>query len=209
MKERNFDALLDGVLRKDAGAEPRDGFEARMLAQVGAASGAVSRWWMFAVWAGGLTVAAGMVALILLLPGRHEVRTVPHDGLAASVEGQLPSGAGAPSAGAVYGTRSASLRAGSEAVPLSKTGSQSGGTARRVNKEMTVAAAAHEEVSLPKLETFPSPVVTEEDQATVVALRSPDAAKAMVSLQQEQKEPIRIAAIEIAPLQVTDLEQAQ
>jgi len=70
-------------------------------------------------------------------------------------------------------------------------------------------AVQAEEAALPKLDVFPSPVVTEEDRATAAALRLTEAAEAMASLQKEQREPIRIAAIEIAPLQVADLERAQ
>ena len=60
--------------------------------------------------------------------------------------------------------------------------------------------AVEDEAALPKLDVFPSPVVTEEDRATAAALRLTEAAEAMASLQKEQREPIRIAAIEIAPL---------
>lgn len=206
---KDFDALLDGVLSEDAAAEPREGFEARVMAQVGAASPAASRRWMFAAWAGGLAVAAVAVVLVVLLPGRHELRTVRHDGLAASVGSKLPSGAKAPSASTTDGILRLRSGQASEAVPLSKTRPRSGGTARRVNTEITVAAAAHEETRLPKLDVFPSPAPTDvfptpvannEGRDAAAALSSPKAAEALLELQKEQEGPIQVAAIVIAPL---------
>jgi len=208
-----FEELLDKVLREENAVEPRAGLERRVMARVGERSAAASRRWMFTAWAGGLGVAA--VVLVVLLPGRPKARVVGHDGLAvsnpaaASLGHGLPSGAKALPAPTIYGT--------AEAVPLSKAGSRPG-AARRVSAEMGATSrwaeasrkhAVEDEAALPKLDVFPSPVVTEEDRATAAALRLTEAAEAMASLQKEQREPIRIAAIEIAPLQVADLERAQ
>jgi len=211
-----FEELLGKVLSEESAVEPRAGLERRVMARVGERSAAASRWWMFAAWAGGLVVAA--VVLVALLPGRPKARAVGHVGLAAgnpaaaSLGHGLPSGAKASSRSMMYGILRPRSGQASESVPLSKTGLSSDGVSRGVSAERAAAprrsgasgkqVVQAEEAALPKLDVFPSPVgLGEHDRAVAALVSSPKALAELVSLKQEQEEPVRVAAIRIAPLQ--------
>ena len=218
-----FDELLGKVLSEESAVEPRAGLERRVMARVGERSAAASRRWMFAAWAGGLAVVA--VVLVVLLPGRPVVRAVRHDGLAvsnpaaASLGHGLPSGAKASSRSMMYGILRPRSGQASEAVPLSKTGRSPDDVSRGVSAERAAAprrsgasgkqVVQAEEAALPKLDVFPSPApvdvfpgpVADERQDAAAELSSPKAAEALLALQKEQKEPIQVAAIQIAPLE--------
>ena len=203
-----FDELLDKVLREESAVEPLAGLEERVMARVGEASVPVARRWMFAAWAGGLGVAAAVIALVVLLPERHQVRPVHHAGLAAGVVGEVPSGA----------KENAEEWSGSGEVPsAAKAAFSNDGLSTRLKSRpfkanaraelRRASVALDEEARLPKLDVFPSPApadvfptpVVEGQEAAAVSI-SPKAAEALLALQKEQAGPIQVAAIVIAPL---------
>ena len=191
---KDFDELLDSVLREDAAAEPRAGLETRVMAQVRGVSGQATRWrWLRLGWAS-VPIAAclGTVLLVQHLSFRrndapvsiaviHRISTVQPETVAVKHTGK---------------TRM-------EAVSVHRT------AVRDRLHPIVKRSAEIGEVRLPKLDTFPaSPArvaifprpVEANEELRLAALKSEKVAEALAKLKQEQNEPIRIAAIQITPL---------
>ena len=220
---KDFDELLDEVLREDAAAEPRAGLEARVMARVrseaghGSTFGLPNRWraWMLgpvaaclaivaAVWyvsGGGLSqpdrVASHMPAPVLSVetPGTESSHSVARGDIGLNVG---ESG---------RAMRDAHLRR-DEAAP--KMGHPVLENAPYVDRKVKRVEAVSEDG--PKLDTFPA--VSQKGDlagwlrsgddgklATIARQVTPEVAKAYQQLQAVQSEPIDIAAIEIKPLQ--------
>lgn len=182
MKE--FDDLLDEVLSDDATAQPRAGLEARVMARL-QAERQRRPVWNFVTW--GL-VAALPVCVVALLVWPKSIPPVQHVKEAPAI-----SGSAVPKQVAVEPERN-----------RPRIVAQSRISVRREGK-----GVANEAESLPKLDVFPTPgevdmfprPVKANEGDRQLAMRSKKVVEALAALQQEQSEPIRIAAIEIAPLQ--------
>ena len=201
---KNFDELLDGVLREDAAAEPRAGLEGRVMVRVradralprGCFSQDWNRWrrWL-PVPAAACLVAA--VSVWYVSDGR-----VPHPD-AAALRGSSPVLA----IPAVEAPKPMAADAQSNAPQVRERPLFAEAVARQPKRVRTASAESE-----PKLETFPA--VSQQGNpagwlgrdengkfAAIANEVTPAAAKAYRQLQEAQSEPIGIAAIEITPLQ--------
>jgi hypothetical protein len=177
---KKFEELLDEVLREDGRVEPRLGIERRVLARVSAGTSRVAawkRWW----W---VPASAACLSLMFVMERGPKPPIDPHVTDAKIVD--LPS----PS---VVVPAEVGLRVETRAVPVT--------TVRRKAHAGGMRGTEVEKVRLPKMETFPAPIVSSEWTHELDVLRSDRTAEAFMELQRKQDEPIRIAAIEIAPLQ--------
>lgn len=188
---KDFDELLDGVLREDAAPEPRTGLEARVLARVRAAGQQRPRW-RFVTW--GAVAAALPVCIVALLVWPR-------------------------SAPPVQPAKEASMISGPTLPERPAARSQQNQPAKAAKAEISVrphsARIAYQTESLPKLEVFPAPAAVDmfpqpvkrnEADRQLAALRSKKVVAALVALHQEQNEPIQIAAIKIVPIQIDKAE---
>ncbi len=210
---KNFDELLDGVLREDAAAQPGAGLEGRVMARVREEErlpqGLILR--LRSGWRSWLLVSAaacaGIVAVVWYVaaggvsqPERIASR-VPPPTLSAHSVAKPEMGSG----GNGHALRDAHLTT----PPTNWRGP-------RLSDDKAVAKMGHptlvarETTPLPKLDVFPTPaevdmfprpVKATAEESQLAALRSEKVVEAIAALHQEQSEPIRIAAIEIAPLQ--------
>ncbi len=180
---KNFDELLDGVLREDASAEPRAGLEGRVMARV-RAGGQRRSVWRFAAW--GAVAAALPVCLIALLIW---TRSAPPVQLTKSVH-----------------VDAVSVLPRNLPVEAIQTQKQRSAPAKpSVRQKRMIAARASE--SLPKLDVFPTPSVAAEpvrELAEIARRRKIVMGLAESSLVPTDTElkiaPITIAKIEIKPL---------
>lgn len=182
---KDFDELLDGVLREDVSAEPREGLEGRVMARVQADGQRRPRWRPLA-W--GAIAAALPVCVVALLVWPRSVPPVQH----------------------VKSTPSPAVSTVSKAVLESMRNERVKTVQARVLVQSESARVVRVDKTLPKLNVFPSPapvdmfprpVKANEGEGQLAELRSKKVAEALAALHQEQDEPIQIAAIEIAPLQ--------
>jgi hypothetical protein len=186
---KDFDELLKGVLREDAAAQPRPGLESRVMARV-QTDGQRRPRWRFVTW--GAVAAALPVCIVALLVWPRSAPPVQHvKEVSAIKEASAISGSAVPKRVAVKLQRNQPQRVAQARISV-----------RRESR--------HEVESLPKLDVFPTPaevdmfpkvVQANGGDRQLVALTSKKVADALAALQHEQNEPIRIAAIEIAPLQ--------
>jgi hypothetical protein len=185
-----FDELLDKVLREESAVEPLAGLEQRVLARVSEAAVGASRRWRMLV-AGGLGVAAAVVALIVLLPRAKPVTTPGTAVLSSQPVVHSSDQTGSLSLNAVKAPRV-------ERVHRVEIG--------------RISAAQDEKAALPKLDVFPSPAPVDvfprpvggsggEDKLAAAAMKSEKVGAALMDLQKAQDEPVRVAAIQIAPLE--------
>jgi hypothetical protein len=195
---KRFDELLDGVLREDAAVQPRGGFEARVMARVkeNAGQSIGQRRWLRRGWI--LVPVAACLGVILLI--QHSSFELGNDH-PANISVAHRNSVVQPEIAVVKQSREMEM----EAVSVPKAVMPGG--AHRIMKRNTEIGT----FPMPKLEMFPvpaavdmfpRPVKASERESQLAALRSEKVAEAWVKLQQEQNEPIRIAAIEIAPIQL-------
>ena len=204
MKEFDFDALMDEVLREDAQVEPRPGMERRILAgmQVEVSRTAVPRRWLRLWWmpAGAcLGVVLGLSLIPVVQHGRRE-----------RVDSRAAAGASVTDARSIAGD--AEGRAERREMPLYQERKPGGvsrvakrGSALRVERTGEVA-----ETRLPKMETFPAvaqrggflpePASGSGAKELREAVDSPQVAQALQGLKAEQERPLQVSAIEIKPL---------
>jgi len=189
---REFDELLDEVLRKDARTEPRPGIEQRILANVNAEVSRPVAWrrWL-RLW---LAPAGACLGLILVMQhGRRE-------DVDSRVAGMTVADTHRAAATELKGMSLREERKHEE-------------VASRVKGWGPAVVAKHVEESsealLPKMETFPavaqsSGFLPEMSGGGVKELReatdSPQVAQALQELKVQQEQPLKVSAIEIKPL---------
>lgn len=201
---KNFNELLDGVLREDVAAEPRPGLEARVMARVQADEGLLhasfsqtwDRWrkWLFVPAAACL----GVAALVWYGTGGGTSRPARVASRASAPALAVPAVVAPKSAAAI--ARNSAPQAGEGYLSDEEAAPRQPKRVRTVSEDE------------PKLETFPA--VSQKgnpagwlgggDNGKLDAIASevtPAVAKAYRQLQEAQSEPIDIAAIEITPLQ--------
>lgn len=194
---KDFDELLDEVLREDAQAAPLTGLESRVMARM-RTEGRSRNWlrgWMLVPAAACL----GVVAMVWFVAGRGAPQ---NEVVVSRASTQLTPKAEMSSRESGRALRDAHLSRDRAAAKM--------GHPALVANRRAVAVPVRE--SMPKLETFPA--VTQKGEATswlggsgdskLVAIAkdvSPQALKAYQELQASQNGPINIAAIEIKPLQ--------
>lgn len=204
---KNFDELLDGVLREDVAAEPRTGLEGRVMARVrpdvspdeGLSRGSLSQAWNR--WRRWLPVPAAACLVVAVSVWYVSDGRVPHP--AAALRGSSPVLA----IPAVEAPKPMAADAQSNAPQVRERPLFAEAAARQPRRVRTASAESE-----PKLETFPG--VSQQGNAagwlgrgengklTAIASEvTPAVAKAYRQLQAVQSEPIDIAAIEIKPLQ--------
>lgn len=181
---KDFDELLDEVLREDVAANPRDGLETRVMARIRGEGQSRNRWrsWMLVPAAACL----GVVVAVWYVAGR-----------------------GAPQPEVVVSRASANV----SSAQLRQKAESSGESGRALRdahfSRDSAAAKMGPPADLPKREMFPSPapvdafpapIGVEEAQTAARELRSAKAIEALLDLRREQAEPVRVAAIQIAPL---------
>jgi hypothetical protein len=203
---KDFDELLDEVLREDAAAEPRAGLEARVMARVRAEAehGSALRlgnWWR-AWMLGPVAACLGIVAMVWYVSG---------GGVSQSDR------AGAHISPPVLSVETPGIES-SHSVARGDIGLNVGESGRamrdaHLSDEKTITKMGHPDLEDgPKLDTFPA--VSQKgdvagwlgsgDDGKLAAIArqvTPEVAKAYQQLQAVQSEPIDIAAIEIKPLQ--------
>jgi hypothetical protein len=191
MKEFDFDALMDEVLREDAQVEPRPGMERRVMSRVegeGRLSRPQNRWWGWL-----LVPAAACVGIAAAVWYVSDGGVSQHDRIALRVS---------PPALTVPVLETPKIVSARPDVRVSPAGQVDRGGKR-------VRAASEKE---PKLETFPavsqkgdiSGWLGSSDGGKLAAIAreaSPETVAAYQQLRSAQNEPIDIAAIEIKPLQ--------
>lgn len=207
MKERDFDALLDGVLREDAAAEPRVGFEARLVAGVKAGAERESgRWWRRGWLLVPVAACAGVIAVVWYGAVRSHVRD--HE---AVVERPISRAAssGVDTAAAKAEVAESRLRGDEAVAKMGHTVSAGDERAvRKMGRPVLVAYGSSGSKPLPKLDVFPSPApvsvfptpVRAEDRRAIPAELDAKAAEALQSLKQQQNEPVQVTAIRIPPV---------
>lgn len=197
MKDMDFDALLDGVLREDGRVEPLHGLEARVLARVRAQR----RWtWRVSVW----TSAAAVLCLMAVVVWMREMPPSHGPSVAGSAHGEL-----------VPRARGASAEKSGDTTLAVRAGVQLAG--KRVGSKERVAGRAMSDVRrLPKLDVFPTPVTEvgsgagAEAMLRLVELSRKGGSGAVLgvvagatehnAIEEIRVRPISIARIEIAPL---------
>lgn len=198
MKE--FDELLDEVLREGGQTMPRPGLETRVMVRLREVERPAAGW-LKARWltAGAMAAAACVVAVVLWV--------APRNGSAPQV--QRPVVITKPEANRPHLTVPPASWRGPR-LSDDKTVARRGhpiGTLSKMRRSLVLAQQSR----LPKLERFPE--MTQKGEAagwlggsdaklaTVVREMSPQALKALQELQESQRRPLTIVAIEIKPLQ--------
>ncbi|WP_035348180.1 hypothetical protein [Edaphobacter aggregans] len=182
---REFDDLLDEVLKDRVAGKPRAGMEQRILARV-REEGAQGFDWQRMGWIAGASLAACLVVgVVVELSQRRMDKNVV-----------LP-----PQAASIPSTPARTNPTGEMPVPSPvKTTSGNRHAGRRVESVRVEAARPGDsqgrEERLPKLDTFPA--VTQKIEPLTVS--PPAVAQAMQELKAKQEQPLVVAAIEIKPL---------
>lgn len=190
---KDFDELLDEVLREDGQAMSRPGLETRVMARLRSDERPAWRWWIAGVMAAAACAVAGMVWV-----APRDVRGPKHTVIVAEKSSQRELG------GSGRALRDAHLRRDESAPKMGHPVVAE----RKARRSLIVAQRKR----LPKLETFPA--VTQKGEAAswlgeggdsklVAAAKemSPLAVKAYQELREAQDQPLNIVAIEIKPLQ--------
>ncbi|MDR5726516.1 MAG: hypothetical protein RB191_03505 [Terriglobia bacterium] len=183
MPERDdLDGMLDAALTTYGDPGPDSGLEQRVLARVAAeAAPSPLRRWL--PWAIALPVAACLLILVMSRP-RISYSPDAHS----------------------TGVNQASEPAAARPVPqlaLQPAPARRGELASKKSRPHSVAIAA-KSAPLPKLDVFPTPQpLTPQEQVLVAfATQAPESErKALLEMQKQMSEPIRIAAIHIPPLE--------
>ena len=189
----DLDLLLDNVLSNYGDPGPDSGLDQRVLARISSASAsarvapASRRRWL--PWVVGLPVAAGLLLFFFLAgPKTASPPTSVAKGMAQTQQVPIVT---APSEAA----------SAHRSEPVSSNGHVPFNLRSRSGKQ------ASRTVALPKLDVFPTPQpLTAEEQALVAfAVRAPESERrSFIEAQKQAEAPLRIAAIEIPPLDSTD-----
>ena len=197
---KGFDELLDEVLREGGQAIPRPGLETRVMARL-RADERPAPGWLKARWltAGAKAAAACVVAAVVwVAPRNGSAPQVQHPVVVTKPEANRPHLAVPPASW--RGLRS------SDDKTVARRGHPIGALSK-----MRRSPVVAQQSRLPKLETFPE--MTQKGEpvgwlggsdaklAAVVQKMSPQALKSFQELQESQRRPLTIAAIEIKPLQ--------
>lgn len=182
---KDFDELLDGILQENSSKQPRLGLEARVIARV-RADGQRQSGWRFVTW--GAAAASLAVCVVALLVWPRDVPPVWRSE-SAPVTSVSP------------------VAQKADIEPVTKEKLKAVQFRASVRPEDTMVTRVDN--TLPKLNVFPSPatedmfprpVKASEKERQLTESRTKEVAEALATLQQEQNQPLRIAAIEIAPL---------
>jgi hypothetical protein len=199
---KDFDELLDQVLKEEARVEPRLGFEERILAglRVEASRKRWLRiWWVPAGVFAGLAVSAAL----MVQHGRSDAHSAAaNPGVSQAGRASLPA---PEKVRKVFETETLSPDHRS-APPLLPRRRAEGRTASQMGQGEAVG-----ESRLPKMETFPAvaqsggflpePVMTSGEGGKLrEVLDSPQVAQALLELKAKQERPLEVSAIEIEPL---------
>lgn len=183
---KDFDELLDGVLRENSSTQPQLGLEARVMARV-RTDGQRPPKWRFVAWGAAATALPLCVVAVLLWP-----RNVP----------PVQRSENTPA------TAISTVSSRTDLEPARNERLKTVQVKASVQPESAIVASVDK--PLPKLDVFPSPapedifprpVKASEGEHQLAELRSKKVGEALAILRQEQNEPIQIAAIKIAPLQ--------
>jgi hypothetical protein len=194
MRENDeLDLLIDSVLSTYGDPGPDSGLDQRVLARISSARAservapASRRRWL--PWVVGLPVAAGLLLFFFLAgPKTASPPTSVAKGMAQTQQVPIVT---APSEAA----------SAHRSEPVSSNGHVPFNLRSRSGKQ------ASRTVALPKLDVFPTPQpLTAEEQALVAfAVRAPESERrSFIEAQKQAEAPLRIAAIEIPPLDSTD-----
>jgi hypothetical protein len=194
MRENDeLDLLIDSVLSTYGDPGPDSGLDQRVLARISSARAservapASRRRWL--PWVVGLPVAAGLLHFFFLAgPKTASPPTSVAKGMAQTQQVPIVT---APSEAA----------SAHRSEPVSSNGHVPFNLRSRSGKQ------ASRTVALPKLDVFPTPQpLTAEEQALVAfAVRAPESERrSFIEAQKQAEAPLRIAAIEIPPLDSTD-----
>jgi hypothetical protein len=191
MKE--FEELLDEVLREDVQVEPRSGMERRILMGVNAegSRAVVRRRWLRLWW----VPAGACLGLVLVMQHGRRERVDSRDG------------------GVTVANAHPAVATELKKMPLSQEMKRRGAS-RVAGRSSGSRIERTEEVAkshLPKMETFPAVAqsggfLSEPQQGDGgrdglrVVVESPQVAKALQELKAEQERPLQVSAIEIQPL---------
>jgi hypothetical protein len=186
---REFDELLDEVLKENAGAEPLSGMEQRILARVREekvrGAGWARGWWLG---------AASLAACLVVAAAVH-----PRFASSGSDRSSVPSPQAASTQSVPARTRTAPWAETLGQSPVENV-SPRRSDGRRVMRvrvdEVRLGVVRVRDERLPKLDTFPA-ITQKSDQITVPSLK---AVEAMQELKAKQEQPLVVAAIEINPL---------
>ena len=189
----DFDHLIDSALSHYGDPGPDSGLDQRVLARISSARAservapASRRRWL--PWVVGLPVAAGLLLFFFLAgPKTASPPTSVAKGMAQTQQVPIVT---APSEAA----------SAHRSEPVSSNGHVPFNLRSRSGKQ------ASRTVALPKLDVFPTPQpLTAEEQALVAfAVRAPESERrSFIEAQKQAEAPLRIAAIEIPPLDSTD-----
>jgi hypothetical protein len=194
MRENDeLDLLIDSVLSTYGDPGPDSGLDQRVLARISSARAservapASRRRWL--PWVVGLPVAAGLLLFFFLAgPKTASPPTSVAKGMAQTQQVPIVT---APSEAA----------SAHRSEPVSSNGHVPFNLRSRSGKQ------ASRTVALPKLDVFPTPQpLTAEEQALVAfAVSAPESERrSFIEAQKQAEAPLRIAAIEIPPLDSTD-----
>lgn len=186
-----LDRLIDSVLSTYGDPGPDSGLDQRVLARISSARAsariapATRRRWV--PWAVGLPAAACL--LLFFLAGPKTVHPPTSVAKGASHPQQLPI-----------------VTAHREAPPALRSKPVSSNRQLPISPRTRPGKQAMKTVALPKLDLFPTPQpLTPAEQALVAfALRAPESErKSFIAAQKQAEAPLRIAAIEIPPIDAT------
>ncbi|MDE3186780.1 MAG: hypothetical protein KGM96_04560 [Acidobacteriota bacterium] len=174
--------MLDSALTTYGDPGPDSGLEQRVLARV-AATGTPRPHRRWLRWAIALPVAACLLILVMSKP-------------------KISHSPDAHSTGVTQASEPAAARPEPQ-LALQPASASRGELAARKSRPHSVAVAA-KKAPLPKLDVFPTPQpLTPQEQALVAfATQAPaPERKALLEMQKQMSEPIRIAAIHIPPIE--------
>ncbi|HZY63605.1 MAG TPA: hypothetical protein VFE38_13880 [Edaphobacter sp.] len=206
---KNFDELLDEVLREDGKVMPRPGLETRVMARLRADERPAWRGWM----SGAMVAAACVMAAVVWIAPRNGPAPKVEDHVASTEQSSQPEPGRSARVSRDIPFASWQGTHLSDDKTVAKVGhpaavERAAEAAPKVRRSLVVA----QQNPLPKLATFPA--VTQkgdamgwwssDDGGKLAALAkesSPATVAAFQELRSVQDRPIDIAAIEIKPLQ--------
>jgi hypothetical protein len=185
--EESLEELLKFGISTYGDAEPRTGLEQRILAKLTGSQPAplLRRWrWVVAAPAFVALLAGVLICGVMSEHATHHEPNISHSSIHAGMS--TPPIAVTVKQAADPGNRSVKIR--------------------RQRRNLDATLKTHRSERLPKLNQFPSPLPpTEEERALIAFTRQhPEAGKEIIALTRRLDEPIQIAAIYIAPLNIDE-----